>query len=187
MRLHISDAKPIIAEMLEDTSLRSFSCHAEESPEHLYVFFTMQTSSSFSNICLQASSFKENIEIFKIVKFPLFQKRSKRGEWLKTYFNYSIYDISFLNREFLKTNWCIFQSAASCPKTVPPLKQFNTATRNDNNKQRQGNSFNGNYEHSGRNDGFRTTEANSERKYRHQSNMYGHQDNEFRQHRQNRY
>ena len=123
LRLHISDAKPIIAEMLENTSLRSFSCHAEESPEHLYVFFTTQTSPSFSNIRLQASSFEENIEIFKIVKFPLFQKRSKRGEWLKTYFNYSIYDISFLSREFLKTNWCIFQSAASCPKTVPPLNR----------------------------------------------------------------
>ena len=121
LRLHISDAKPIIADMLEDTSLRSFSCHAEESPEHPYVFFTTQTSPSFSNIRLQASNFEENIEIFKIVKFPLFRKRSKTGEWHKTYFNYSIYDISFLNREFLKTNWCIFQSAASCPKTVPPL------------------------------------------------------------------
>jgi len=60
------------------------------------------------------------MEILKIVKFLLFQKKSKTGEWLKTYFNHSIYDIYFLNREFLRTNWFIFQSAASCTKAVPP-------------------------------------------------------------------
>ena len=67
------------------------------------------------------------------------------------------------------------------------FKQFNTAARNDNNKQRQDNSFNGNYEQRGRNDGFRTTGANNERKYGYQGNTYGQRDNEFRQHRQNRY
>ena len=60
-------------------------------------------------------------EISKIAKFLLFRKKSKTGEWLRSYFNYPIYDIYCLNREFLRTNWCIFQSAAPCLKTVPPL------------------------------------------------------------------
>ena len=112
--------------MLEDTSLRSFSSRAQEPPEHPHVFFTPQMCPSFSNIRVQVDSFEENIEILKIVKFPLFRKKSKTGLWLKTYFSYSIYDIYFLNREFLRTNWRIFQSAASCLKTVPhPLmKRF---------------------------------------------------------------
>ena len=120
LRWHISETKHIIEEILEDTSLRSFSCRAQDSPEHPYVFFTPQLCPSFSNIRVQANSFEENKEILKIVKFLLFRKKSKTGEWLKTCFNYSIYDILFLNREFLRTNWCIFQSAASCLKTVPP-------------------------------------------------------------------
>ena len=121
LRWHISETKHIIEEILEDTSLRSFSCRAQDSPEHPYVFFTPQLCPSFSNIRVQANSFEENMEILKIVKFLLFRKKSKTGDGLKTYFNYSIYDIYFLNREFLRTNWCIFQSAASCLKTVPPL------------------------------------------------------------------
>ena len=120
LRWHISETKPIIEEMVEDTSLRSFSSRAQDSPEHPYIFFILQIFSSFSNIRVQENSFEENMEILKIVKFPLFQKKSKTGDWLKTYFNYSIYDNYFLNREFLRTNWRIFQSAASCLKTVPP-------------------------------------------------------------------
>ena len=120
LRWNNSETKHIIEEILEDTSLRSFSCRAQDSPEHPYVFFTPQLCPSFSNIRLQANSFEENMEILKMVKFLLFRKKSKTGEWLKTYFNYSIYDIYFLNRKFLRTNWCIFQSAASCTKAVPP-------------------------------------------------------------------
>ena len=70
--------------MLEDTSLRYFSSRAQEPPEHPYVFFTPQICLSFSNIRVQADSFEENIEILKIVKFLLFQKKSKTGSWLKT-------------------------------------------------------------------------------------------------------
>ena len=122
MRWHISVTKPIIDEMLKYTSLRSFSCRAQEPPEHPYVFFTPQICPSFSNIRVPVNSFEENMEILKIVKFLLFRKKSKTGEWLKTCFNYFIYDILFLNREFLRTNWFIFQSSASCTKAVPPLK-----------------------------------------------------------------
>ena len=123
--LHFCDGifrkqKPIIDEMLENMSLQSFSCSAQEPVEHPYVFFTLQIFPSFSNIRVQANRKYGNMEILKIVKFPLFRKKSKTGDWLKTYFNYSIYDIYFLNREFLRTNWRIFQSAASCLKTVPP-------------------------------------------------------------------
>ena len=106
--------------MLEDTSLRSFFPRAQDPPEHPYVFFTPQICPSFSNIRVQADSFEENMEISKIAKFLLFRKKSKTGEWLRSYFNYPIYDIYCLNREFLRTNWCIFQSAAPCLKTVPP-------------------------------------------------------------------
>ena len=118
---HTSQTKPIIEEMLKDTRLRSFSGRAQEPPEHPYVFFIPQICPSFSNIRLQADSFEENMEILKIVKFLLFRKKSKTGKWLKSYFNYSIYDMYLLNREFSRTNWCIFRSPASCLKTVPPL------------------------------------------------------------------
>ena len=120
LRWYISDTKPIIDEMLEDTSLRSFSCRTQEPAEHPYVFFTPQICPIFSNIRVQANSFEENMEILKIVKFLLFRKKSKTGEWFKTHIRYSIYYINFSNCEILRTNWCIFQSAASCPKTVPP-------------------------------------------------------------------
>ena len=120
LRWHISKTKHIIVETFEDASLRSFSCRVKDSSEHPYIFFTLQIYPSSSNIRSQVNSFDENMEILKIVKFLLFRKKSKSGEWLKTCFNYSIYDIRFLNREFLRTNRCIFQSAASCPKTVPP-------------------------------------------------------------------
>ena len=89
LRLHISERKPIIEEMLEDASLRSFSPREEEPLEHPYVFFTPQICPSFSIIRVQANSFEENMEVMKIFKFLLFRKKkSKTGEWLKIYFNY---------------------------------------------------------------------------------------------------
>ena len=72
---HISETKPIIEEMLEDTSLRSFFPRAQDPPEHLYVFFTPQICPSFSNIRVPVNSFEENMEILKIVKFLLFRKK----------------------------------------------------------------------------------------------------------------
>ena len=78
LRWHISETKPIIEEMLEDTKLRSFSSHAQDSPEYPYVFFTPQICPSFSNIHVQTNSFEIFLEILKIVKFLLFRKK-----WLK--------------------------------------------------------------------------------------------------------
>ena len=39
---YISETKPIIKEMLEDKSLRSFSSRAQEPPEHPYVFLPLK-------------------------------------------------------------------------------------------------------------------------------------------------
>ena len=93
LRWHISETKHIIEEILEDTSLRSFSCRAQDSPEHPYVFFTPQLCPSFANIRVQANSFEENMKILKIVKFLLFRNKSKTGEWLTTYTSINLYQI----------------------------------------------------------------------------------------------
>ena len=95
----------------------------------LYIFYPANIPQFLKHSCTSEQfwrkygNFKKYGNIWKnmeIIKFLLFRKKSKTSDWLKTYLNYSIYDNYFLNREFFRTNWRIFQSAASCLKTIPP-------------------------------------------------------------------